>query len=77
MRLKMLITKRQPFFKGEMSWQEHNQLCYLQVDGFVQERYNSSVLAMELQLSCTNPSKCAHIQSENLILPMTPFTNID
>ena len=26
------------------------------VDGLVQERHDSSVLAMELHLSCTNPS---------------------
>ena len=26
------------------------------VDGLVQERRNSSVLAMELRLSCTNPA---------------------
>ena len=26
------------------------------IDGLVQERRNSSVLAMELRLSCTNPS---------------------
>ena len=26
------------------------------IDGFVQERRNSSVLAMELRLSCTNQS---------------------
>ena len=25
------------------------------IDGLVQERYNSSALAMELHLSCTNP----------------------
>ena len=29
-----------------------------QIDGLVQERRNSSVLAMELRLSCTNSSKC-------------------
>ena len=29
----------------------------LQIGGLVQERCNSSVLAMELRLSCTNPSK--------------------
>ena len=29
-----------------------------QVDGIVQERRNSSVLAMELRLSCINPSRC-------------------
>ena len=28
----------------------------LYFDGLVQERRNSSVLAMELRLSCTNPS---------------------
>ena len=28
-----------------------------QIDGLVQERRNSSVLAMELRLSCTNPPK--------------------
>ena len=29
-----------------------------QFDVFVQERHNSSVLAMELRLSCTNLSNC-------------------
>ena len=29
------------------------------IDGLVQERRNSSALAMELRLSCTNPSICA------------------
>ena len=28
----------------------------LRIDGLVQERRNSSVLAMELHLSCSNPS---------------------
>ena len=28
-----------------------------QIDGLVQERRNSSALAMELRLSCINPSK--------------------
>ena len=28
------------------------------IDGLVQERRNSSALAMELRLSCTNPSIC-------------------
>ena len=28
------------------------------IDGLVQERHNSSVLAMELRLSCANPSIC-------------------
>ena len=30
------------------------------LDGLVQERRNSSALAMELRLSCINPSICAH-----------------
>ena len=34
-----------------------NIISILQIDGLVQERLNSSVLAMELRLSCTNPSK--------------------
>ena len=29
------------------------------IDRLVQERYNSSALAIELRLSCTNPSICA------------------
>ena len=29
---------------------------YVYIDGLVQERCNSSALAMELRLSCTNPS---------------------
>ena len=28
-----------------------------QIDGLVQERHNSSALAMELRFSCTNPSE--------------------
>ena len=28
------------------------------IDGLVQERCNSSALAMELRLSCINPSRC-------------------
>ena len=36
-------------------------VCTVQIDGFVQERHNSCVLAMELILSYTNPSKwCIH-----------------
>ena len=34
-------------------------LSELHMDGLVQERRNSSVLAMELRLSRTNPSICA------------------
>ena len=32
----------------------------IHIDGFVQERCNSSALAMELRLSCTNPSIWSH-----------------
>ena len=34
---------------------------YLHFNELVQERRNSSVLAMELRLSCTNPSISCHI----------------
>ena len=34
----------------------HSSWCHF--DGLVQERRNSSALAMELHLSCTNPSIC-------------------
>ena len=30
------------------------------IDGLAQERRHSSALAMELRLSCTNPSQCTH-----------------
>ena len=33
----------------------------LHIDGLVQERRNSSTLAMELRISCTNPSILQHI----------------
>ena len=41
------------------------------IDGLVQERRNSSALAMELRLSCTNPSiyNMKHVAS----IPITPF----
>ena len=31
------------------------------IDGFVQERHNSIVNALELRLSCTNPSICFYV----------------
>ena len=31
-------------------------VCYHDIDGLVHERRNSRALAMEMQLSCTNPS---------------------
>ena len=36
-------------------------LADLYMDRLVQERCNSSALAMELRLSCTNPSICKRI----------------
>ena len=40
---------------AQLSW--HNIYNpWLSIDGLVQERRNSSALAMELRLSCTNPS---------------------
>ena len=47
---------------GSVKWRVFEQV-FLQVHSFVdrlvQERRNSSALAMELRLSCTNPSHCA------------------
>ena len=42
-----------------------------QIDGLVQERRNSSALAMELRLSCTNPS----ISWEVLHIPKSSIMN--
>ena len=36
----------------------------IHIDGLVQERRSSSALAMELRLSCTNPSICCGISRE-------------
>ena len=44
---------------GDIKWvrgQHYNTLEWHYIDGLVQERRNSSALAMELRLSCTNPS---------------------
>ena len=48
--------------------------CYDRVisDGFVQERRNSSTLAMELHLSCTNPSIC--LQNNQKVHPYLAVT---
>ena len=45
----------------------------LNIDGFVQERRNSSALAMELRLSCTNPSICTLV----LLLYLCIYVFID
>ena len=45
---------------------DFNYLCHLnvekwyQIDGLVQERCNSIANALELHLSCNNPSKCKY-----------------
>ena len=38
-----------------------NFISFYEIDGLVQERRNSIANAMELRLSCTNPSKCKHL----------------
>ena len=50
------------------------------IDGLVQERCNSSALAMELYLSCTNPSICAKKLSVYngclwTVIPLTSLAN--
>ena len=46
----------------------------LHIDGLVQERRNSSVLAMELCLCCTNPSIRESISSKMLVLDNHVFS---
>ena len=46
------------------------------IDGLVQERRNSSALAMELRLSCTNPSICYLLQSLKLVVIRMPSSFI-
>ena len=38
--------------------ERHKYIFVLYFDGLVQERFNSNALAMELRLSCINPSIC-------------------
>ena len=45
-------------FKNLFFFQTHWEACIISM-GLVQERRNSSVLAMELNLSCTNPPICS------------------
>ena len=40
------------------------QICNDEIDGLMQERGNSSALAMELCLSCINPLKCCYYCSD-------------
>ena len=49
--LPLILTKKAIGDKDEVSTTQ------LQINGLVQGRRNSSALAMELRLSCNNPSK--------------------
>ena len=50
---------------------EYPEICTVftidQADGLVQERRNSSALAVELRLSCTNPSKQCILLDDDII----------
>ena len=52
------LTMDVPVEKRGHNWQHkrHGLWMYWYIDGVVQERRNSTALAMELRLSCTNPS---------------------
>ena len=57
------LTKVMDCFCGQMEVRRgglamEGIIYNMNIDGFVQERRNSSALAMELRLSCTNPSIC-------------------
>ena len=43
-------------------------MCIAYIDGLVQERRNSSALAIELGLSCTNPSIRGSMMTTLIIL---------
>ena len=69
MRLNVSSAKWRPFCLGlnvltyfhlgpNVRGQCHTLSCVLHIDGLVHERCNSSALAMELRLSCINPSTC-------------------
>ena len=45
-------------FASWLAWVLSLQWDLLHIEGLVQERRNSSALAMELRLSCTNPPMC-------------------
>ena len=44
-------------FRWLTGWHKFSDTYALQIDGLMQERRNPSALAMELRLSCTNPSQ--------------------
>ena len=53
-------TKFQSVDSAEFNTAYFHALWYYEVDGLVQERTNSISNALELRLSCTNPSKWKH-----------------
>ena len=50
-------------------------LWFYEVDGLVQERRNSISNALELRLSCTNPSKWKHFLVSLMVVRTTCWTN--
>ena len=53
------MSKKNVFIVGpEITYATRIKIEYDYVDGLVQGRRNASALAMELRLSCTNPSMC-------------------
>ena len=51
-----LITSKVFWHSSKGKWQEILKISILDIDGLVQERCNSIANALELHLSCTNPS---------------------
>ena len=51
-----------------------NGIIVVNIDGLVQERRNSSALAMELRLSCINPSIFCNEFDKNLLLKTLHFS---
>ena len=61
-----LYLNHSPMMKSQftMQWYIHHcQKALNHIDGIVQERRNTSVLTMELPLSCTHPLECAAVVS--------------
>ena len=56
----MIYYRRKFQSVGEFNTAYFHALWFYEVDGLVQERRNSICNALELRLSCTNPSKWKH-----------------
>ena len=65
---------RSPQYSKGMEKTEPHHDAYM--DGLVQERCNSSVLAMELHLSCINPSIYASPGSNEFIICLLPKNRV-